>query len=96
MMLYTILVKLAASQFRAELFKSLEAAQSGEEVVITYKGREYVLSLKRKPSKFKHVKQRPGAVLDWQALASDSPWDEASWAAKWESGPASKKAGSQR
>jgi hypothetical protein len=75
---------LAASTFRAELFQALESAHRGEEVIVTYKGDEYALTMKRKPSKFAHVTQRPDAVLDWDALAEASSWDEESWKAKWD------------
>ena len=45
----------------------------GKNVIITYKGREYELVVKRKPSKFAQVKRRPGAVLDWNALEEHPP-----------------------
>ena len=82
--MYTRSMKLPASQFRAELFDALEAANRGKDVIVTYKGREYELVVKRKPSKFAQVKQRPGAVLDWTVLEDQSPWDEAHWNEKWE------------
>jgi len=74
-------MKLPASQFRAKLFDALEG---GKNVIVTYKGREYELVVKRKPSKFAQVKRRPGAVLDWNALEEQSPWHKAAWNAKWE------------
>jgi hypothetical protein len=89
-------VKINASQFRAELFKTLDAAEQGQEVVVTYKGREYTLVKKSKPSKFANVKQRPDAVLDWKGLVEDSPWDEAAWNEKWQQAPTAKKPASRR
>ena len=77
-------MKLPASQFRAKLFDALEAANGGKNVIVTYKGREYELVVRRKPSKFAQVKQRSGAVLDWTVLEDQSPWDEAHWNEKWE------------
>jgi hypothetical protein len=88
--------KLPASRFRAELFDALEAAHRGEEVIVTYKGQEYALMAKRKPSKFAHVKPRPGAVLDWKAVEEGDVWDEAAWSAKWEERLPSKRPKSRR
>jgi antitoxin (DNA-binding transcriptional repressor) of toxin-antitoxin stability system len=82
--LYTeAMAKLAASEFRTRLFDALEAAHQGEEVTVTYKGREYALVEKRKPSKFSYVRTRPGAVTDWKAPLEAS-WNEADWQAKWD------------
>jgi len=96
--LYNVAVKtkLPASQFRKELFNALDAAQHGEEITVTYKGQEYALNAKRKPSKFAHMKPRPGAVLDWNAFVAESSWDEAAWNAKWGAAPRAKKTASHR
>jgi len=77
------MAKLAASEFRARLFDSLDAAHQGDEVTVTYKDREYALVEKRRPSKFSYVKTRPEAVKDWKGLLAAS-WEEAGWQTKWD------------
>ena len=82
--MYTVRVKLNATEFRRNLFQTLDKAGQGEPVEINYKGQDFQLVVRQSGSKLARAVRRHALLVDPDSIIGTDKELMAEFEAEWE------------